>query len=84
LPNALVSVDGFHLVQLANLMLTRVRQRLVRDREQRRGRLVDPAWANRMLLLRGYSAAPPDVQRQPIDQAEHHGQLRIAAYEIAT
>jgi len=54
LPNALVSVDGFHLVQLANLMLTRVRQRLVRDREQRRGRLVDPAWANRMLLLRGY------------------------------
>jgi transposase len=54
LPNALVSVDGFHLVQLANLMLTRVRQRLVRDREQRRGRLVDPAWANRMLLLGGY------------------------------
>ena len=54
LPHALVSVDGFHLVQLANLMVTRVRQRLVRDREQRRGRKVDPAWAHRMLLLRGY------------------------------
>jgi transposase len=54
LPNAAVSVDGFHLVQLGNLMVTRVRQRLVRDREQRRGRLVDPAWANRTLLLRGY------------------------------
>ncbi len=54
LPNAAVSVDGFHLVQLANLMVTRVRQRLVRDREQRRGRKVDPAWAHRMLLLRGY------------------------------
>jgi transposase len=27
---------------------------LVRDREQRRGRKVDPAWAHRMLLLRGY------------------------------
>ena len=54
LPHALVSVDGFHLVQLANLTVTRVRQRLVRDREQRRGRKVDPAWAHRMLLLRGY------------------------------
>ena len=40
--------------QLANLMVTRVRQRLVRDRQRRRGRLVDPAWANRMLLLRGH------------------------------
>jgi transposase len=54
LPNALVSVDGFHLVQLANLMVTRVRQRLIREREERRGRKIDPAWANRRLLLRGY------------------------------
>ena len=55
LPNAQISVDPFHLVQLANLMLTRVRQRLVREREQRRGRNVDPAWAHRTLLLRGYN-----------------------------
>jgi transposase len=54
LPDALVSVDSFHLVQLANLMVTRVRQRLVRDREHRRGRKIDPAWAHRTLLLRGY------------------------------
>ncbi len=54
LPDAQISVDGFHLVQLANLMVTRVRQRLVRDREHRRGRKIDPAWAHRMLLLRGY------------------------------
>jgi transposase len=54
LPNATVSVDPFHLVQLANLMVTRVRQRLVREREQRRGRKIDPAWAHRTLLLRGY------------------------------
>jgi transposase len=54
LPNALVSVDAFHLVQLANLMVSRVRQRLIREREHRRGRKVDPAWANRRLLLRGY------------------------------
>jgi transposase len=43
LPNALVSVDGFHLIQLANLMVTRVRQRLIRQREGRRGRKIDPA-----------------------------------------
>jgi transposase len=54
LPNAKISVDPFHLVQLANLMVTRVRQRLVREREQRRGRKLDPAWAHRALLLRGY------------------------------
>jgi transposase len=56
LPNAKISVDPFHLVQLANLMVTRVGQRLVREREQRRGRLIDPAWANRRLLLRGYDS----------------------------
>jgi transposase len=54
LPNAKISVDPFHLVQLANLMVTRVRQRLVGEREQRRGRKIDPAWAHRTLLLRGY------------------------------
>jgi transposase len=54
LPNAQISVDPFHLVQLANSMVTRIRQRLVRDREHRRGRKIDPAWANRILLLRGY------------------------------
>ncbi len=54
LPNTQISVDPFHLVQLANLTVTRVRQRLVRDREQRRGRKTDPAWAHRTLLLRGY------------------------------
>jgi transposase len=59
LPNAKISVDAFHLVQLGNLMVTRVRQRLVREREHRRGRKVDPAWANRRLLLRGYDTLSP-------------------------
>ncbi len=52
LPNAAVSVDPFHLVKLANDMLTHVRQRVVRDHKGRRGRSVDPAWVNRRLLLR--------------------------------
>jgi transposase len=54
LPNAKISVDPFRLVQLANLMVTRARQRLVREGEQRRARKIDSAWANRTLLLRGY------------------------------
>ncbi|WP_291797080.1 transposase [Cellulomonas sp.] len=46
-------VDPFHLVKLGNDAVTAVRQRLVRDHKGRRGRLIDPAWANRRLLLRG-------------------------------
>ncbi|MGV8967486.1 MAG: ISL3 family transposase, partial [Cellulomonas sp.] len=53
------SVDAFHLIQLSNQCLTAVRQRLVRDHKGRRGRLVDPAWANRRLLLRGADTLSP-------------------------
>lgn len=45
-------MDAFHLVQLANDMLTKVRQRVTREAKGRRGRLADPAWVNRRLLLR--------------------------------
>ena len=54
LPHAKIAVDPFHLVQLGNLCVTRVRQRLAQQVHQRRGRKIDPAWAHRMLLLRGY------------------------------
>ena len=59
LPAAAVSVDPFHLVKLANDMLTHVRQRVVRDRTGRRGRGIDPAWANRRLLLRAGNTLGP-------------------------
>jgi hypothetical protein len=35
-------------------MLTMVRQRVSRDLKGRRGRTIDPSWANRRLLLRGH------------------------------
>ncbi len=54
LPKARISVDHFHLVKLANDMLTAVRRRVSWDRHDRRGRKVDLAWAHRLLLLRGY------------------------------
>jgi hypothetical protein len=52
LPNAAISVDAFHLVKLANDMVTAVRQRVIREQKGRLGRLEDPAWVNRRLRLR--------------------------------
>jgi transposase len=59
LPHAAVSVDPFHLVKLANDALTHVRQRVTREAKGRRGRLVDPVWVNRRLLLRGGDTLSP-------------------------
>ena len=53
LPDARIAVDHFHLIMLANKAVTAVRQRVTRDRLGRRGGTLDPAWANRRLLLRG-------------------------------
>ena len=59
LPRAAVSVDKLHLVKLGNDMVTTVRQRLARTHRGRRGRKDDPAWAYRMLLLRGGDTLTP-------------------------
>jgi transposase len=52
LPNARLVVDHFHLVKLANDAVTKVRRRTIWQQQGRRGRAVDPAWANRRRLLR--------------------------------
>jgi transposase len=54
LPDAMLAVDHFHLIMLANKAVTAVRQRATREHLGRRGRKLDPAWANRRLLLRGH------------------------------
>jgi transposase len=51
LPHAVVVADRFHLIALANGMVTDVRQRATRDVRGRRGHKVDPEWANRRRLL---------------------------------
>src|SRR5512135_622741 len=51
LPQATVVVDHWHLVRLANQMVTEVRQRVTREQLGCRGRKTDPAWAHRRLLL---------------------------------
>lgn len=52
LPNARLVVDHFHLVKLANDCVTKVRRRTIWEQKGRRGRKIDPAWANRRRLLR--------------------------------
>jgi transposase len=52
LPNATIVVDHFHLVKLGNEAVTKVRQRVTWDLRDRRGRKIDPEWANRRRLLR--------------------------------
>lgn len=54
LPNARVVVDHFHLSKLANDAVTKVRRRVIWQQQGRRGRKIDPAWANRRRLLTGY------------------------------
>lgn len=51
LPNATLVVDHFHLVKLANEAVTKVRRRVIWEQQGRRGRKIDPAWANRRRLL---------------------------------
>jgi len=52
LPNARLVVDHFHLVKLANNAVTKVRRRVTWEQHDRRGRKIDPAWANRRRLLK--------------------------------
>lgn len=59
LPAAAISVDHWHLIRLANLMVTAVRQRVAREWLGRRGRATDGAWAHRMLLLRAADTLSP-------------------------
>ena len=50
LPKAKISVDHFHVIQRANLMITQVRRRRSHEVYERRGRATDPAYKYRKLL----------------------------------
>ncbi len=59
LPGVRIVVDHWHLVRLANQMVTEVRQRVQREQSGGRGRGTDPAWAHRRLLLRAGNTLSP-------------------------
>jgi transposase len=50
LPKVRISVDHWHVVRLANEMLTKVRRRRVWELHARRGRIIDTPWKYRKLL----------------------------------
>ena len=72
LPRTAVSVDAFHLVKLSNDMLPEVRQRLTQQVHGRRGRSIDPVWANAGCQA-GQRAAP--------DAAQHRVPRRLGCRE---
>jgi transposase len=53
LPGVKIAIDKWHLVALANTMVTEVRQRVTRSLLGRRGTARDSIWINRRLLLTG-------------------------------
>jgi transposase len=61
LPGAVLVADRFHVVQLANKMVTDVRQRVIRESEGRRGRKTDPAWTARRRLLTAHERLRPET-----------------------
>jgi transposase len=81
LPNARLVVDHFHLVKLANDCVTKVRRRTIWEQNGRRGRKIDPAWANRRRLLRakdGLSAKGFAAMWNSLIDSDPSGQILAA------
>ena len=68
LPNAVVVVDRFHLVALANKAVTDYRRELAWALRGRRGRKCDPEWAQRNRLLRAAETLTGD-ELAKVDEA---------------
>ena len=69
LPNAVVVVDRFHLVALANKAVTDYRRELAWALRGRRGRKCDPEWAQRNRLLRAVETLTPDELAKVLSEA---------------
>jgi Transposase len=61
LPDAVLVADRFHLVHLANDMLTQVRQRVTRESQGRHGHKSDPAWTSRRRLPTAHERLRPEA-----------------------
>jgi transposase len=58
LPHAVLVVDHFHIVQLANRAVTEIRRRTTLTNRGRRGRATDPEWRMRNRLTRSAARMP--------------------------
>jgi transposase len=84
LPNAALVVDHFHLVKLANDTITTVRRRVTWQLRNRRGRKLDPEWANRRRLLTAWERLRPNaLAKMWRDLQDHDPTGQILAAWIA-
>ncbi|WP_344301246.1 transposase [Sinomonas flava] len=79
LPRTAVSVDAFHLIQLANQAVGEARQRLSQEIRDRRRRTTEPGWANRRLLLRAAGALSDSGRAGPPRTVRRRRPHRAAA-----
>lgn len=70
LPHALLVVDHFHVVQLANRAVTEVRRRVTLSQRGRRGRSSDPEWRMRNRLTRSAARMPGKHVNRLVDTLE--------------
>ena len=82
LPRAVLTVDLFHVVQLAVKAVGDVRRRVVRARYGRRGRSGDPEYGIKGLLVRNLEHLSPGQFAKIIDtlDADRYGQEIAAAW----
>jgi transposase len=82
LPQALVAVDLFHVVQLAVKALGDVRRRATREKYGRRGKKGDPEYGLKGLLSRNLENLPADKFEKVIEtlDADGHGQQVLLAW----
>ena len=70
LPHAIVVVDRFHVVKLANEMIDDVRRRTTQTLRGRRGRKCDPEWVSRRRMLRGVERLTDEQRLKMFDRLE--------------
>lgn len=68
LPHAIVVVDRFHVVKLANEMIDDVRRRTTQTLRGRRGRKCDPEWVSRRRMLRGVERLTDEQRLKMFDR----------------
>lgn len=81
LPHAVLVADRFHLVRLANDMVTDARQQLTRQVRGRRGRKQDPEWAARRRLLTARERLSPAAFARMWNQLVDEGDLGVQLLE---
>ncbi len=70
LPHAVIVVDRFHVVKLANEMIDDVRRRTTQALRGRRGGKCDPEWVSRRRMLRGAERLTDDQRHKMFNKLE--------------